>query len=193
MSQDTGAGTANEQRPAPPPEDAIGPRHLVRAALAVVLVVFVPLRVLVPLDDGLGRHELTGWFGHLLLSVPGALVVAAVLWPLAWLLVRPWSGLSLLVAMFAVCSAPANGWLLTGYLNVVLDHAPSEIVQLHYVAHKHHGKGPDEDMFVSWRGANDIIALQTVSVPKKVPGATVRVRLHRGWLGMEWIEANIEF
>lgn len=176
--------------PRPPWRHATASEWL-RLALAMGLLVYGPLIALMVADGRLPSHAFSGWLDHLTPTVPTAILVAATSWPVAWLLTRR-SQMVALTAMFAVMFTPLVAWRLVAYLDVARDTDPGRSVTVRYVRHVRHAKDNGYDVVTGWDDPTHTINLQGLEVAHNDvrPGDEVRLRVHRGWLGVEWVEAD---
>ncbi len=152
------------------------------------ILVYGPQFAMMAIVDGLTPHAFTGWFLHLVFTVPMTAVVALVLWPPAWLVVRR-SMTAPMAQIFAVMFTPFVAWQVVGYLDVAFDRDPGRRVEVRYLRYVRPHKGSNYDVIAHWDSPGDTVDLKGFGAleGERRPGATVSLTVHRGWLGMEWV------
>lgn len=146
---------------------------------------YLPQLVLSIWVDSLPAYEFTGTLWPILCAVPFALAFAVVLVPLAYV-VGGRAG-RFFVTIYALMYVPVLGWQLARYVNIKYDHAAPRIAIVQYVA-THKGE-PSMTEYTDWDDPSRTIKLVTgLRSADRVPGAPVKVTIHPGALGMEWVE-----
>ncbi len=134
-------------------------------------------------------YEQLGWTRRLLLSVPVAAVLMALAGRLAWSFLasspdQRAAGTFALVFMMAALS-----FELIGYINVAGDRQPGRIVEVDCVGYIRGAKGSASIEVRSWHDPRRTVTLWAffANQPDCVAGKPVRLIVHPGRLGAEWV------
>ena len=156
--------------------------------IVAVPLVIAPMWSLGIAESRLEPHDHVGWAWRLLVSLPLAALLILALGGLAWAAFSPSSvrALSTLCIAFAM---PVLAYQAIGYINVVGDHHPGVLAIVDCLQYIHRVRGGSLLELRSWHNRNRTIQVLNVGFCKGEcrQGRPVRIVVHPGRLGMEWV------
>lgn len=78
--------------------------------------------------------------------------------------------------------APALGWMVIDYLNVVRDRSPTVTYRVSFVEKQTRASGPSQIVVTSWRQEGDTERLRSFAIPSnaQIPGKPLTISLRQG-------------
>jgi hypothetical protein len=160
----------------------------VRFVIVAVPLVMAPLWSLGFAESRFEPYDQIGWAWRLLLSLPLAALLILTVGGLAWVVFSRSSvrRLSTLCIAFAM---PVLAYQAIGYADVAGDHHPGVPVSVECVQYFHRARGADVMELRSWHDPKRTMEVLNVGFCKAEcsKGKPVRIIVHPGRLGMEWV------
>jgi hypothetical protein len=160
----------------------------VRFVIVAVPLVIAPLWLLGIAESRIGPYDQVGGAWRLLLSLPLAALLILAVGGLAWVIFSR-SSVRCLSTLCIAFAMPVLAYQAIGYADVAGDHHPGVPVSVDCVEYFHRVRGVDLMELRSWHDPNRTIEVLNVGFCKAecTKGRQVRIIVHPGRLGIEWV------
>jgi len=161
---------------------------LVRVVALSIPLSLVPQWAIASGSQRFEPYELMGWAWRFLISLPLAVVMMAIVGPLAWAFFLR-SSFRRTSTFVILCAMPPLAFQMVGFANVALDRQVGRPVIVDCVNYIHHARGPNQVEVTSWTDPGRTVTLRAFVVSECDCSARkpVRLTVHPGRLGAQWI------